>query len=52
MYNSDLFDIDMAIEEAGELVVALSKLKRNKIKLTNNVLLKILRKMKLKQIIG
>ena len=31
MYNSDLFDIDMAIEEAGELVVALSKLKRNKV---------------------
>ncbi len=31
MYNSDLFDIDMAIEEAGELIVALSKLKRNKI---------------------
>lgn len=31
MYNCDLFDIDMAIEEAGELVVALSKLKRNKI---------------------
>lgn len=30
MYNSDLFDIDMAIEEAGELIVALSKLKRNK----------------------
>ena len=31
MYNSDLFDIDMAIEEAGELIVALSKLKRNKV---------------------
>lgn len=31
MYNSDLFDIDMAMEEAGELIVALSKLKRNRI---------------------
>lgn len=31
MYNDDLFDIDMAIEEAGELIVALSKLKRNKV---------------------
>ena len=35
MYNSDLFDIDMAIEEAGELIVALSKLKRNK---TNDII--------------
>lgn len=29
MYNSNLFDIDMAMEEAAELIVALNKLKRN-----------------------
>lgn len=29
MYNSNLFDIDIAMEEAAELIRALSKLKRN-----------------------
>lgn len=29
MYNNNLFDIDIAMEEAAELIRALSKLKRN-----------------------